>query len=233
MLMLPQVVFLVDIDNTLIDNDGFAADLSVRLCQQFGQSACDSYWSFYAALRARTGYADHLGAVQLFRAGREDDPALPGLSSYLLDYPFWEKIYPRVPVLLKYLRTLGSTVIFADGDMVFQPRKILRSGLWEAVGGRVLVCLHKAAMVDAVQRRFPARHYVMIDDQLQALAAVKAVLAGRVTTILVRQGSDAARTDSSLTPPDIDVGHIGDLCDLQPGDFRPAGLELLAATPSW
>jgi len=150
-----QVVFLLDVDNTLLDNDRFAADLTARLDDDFGKPECERYWSIYAALRDRVGFADYLGALQAFRAGANDDPALLQMSAFLLDYPFGERVYPGALAALEHLRTIGATAILSDGDIVFQPRKIQRSGLWDAVDGRVLVTLHKERRLDLVQSRAP------------------------------------------------------------------------------
>jgi FMN phosphatase YigB (HAD superfamily) len=219
-----SVVFMLDVDNTLLDNDRFAADLTARLDRDFGQLERERYWSIYTDLRDRVGYADYLGALQAFRAGAGDEPALLRMSAFLLDYPFSERVYPRALAALEHLRTIGTTAIVSDGDIVFQPRKIQRSGLWDVVNGRVLVTVHKERRLDLVQRRFPANHYVMIDDKPQLLAAMKRVLAGRLTTAFVRQGHYARESDGLAldSMPDLAVAHIGDLCDVALPDFYAA-----------
>lgn len=224
MLTRVPVVFLLDVDNTLLDNDRFAADLTARLDDDFGKPECERYWSIFGELRDQLGYADYLGALQTFRAGSDDAPALLQMSAFLLDYPFSERLYPRALTAIEHLCMMGTTVILSDGDVVFQPRKIQRSGLWDAVDGRVLVTLHKERMLDKVQRRFPARHYVMIEDKPRLLAAMKRVLAGRLTTVLVRQGHYAAEAAAiAIDPaPDMSVEHIGDLSDLALPDFHAA-----------
>ncbi len=217
-----EIVFLLDVDNTLFDNDRFGADLGERLEQAFGIAGCQRYWSIYNALREELGYADYLWALQKFRAGLDDDlPELLQLSAFVLDYPFAERLYPRALEAVAHLRTLGLPVILSDGDVVFQPRKIQRSDIWEAVDGRVLIYLHKERMLDAMQRRFPAAHYVMIDDKSQLLAAMKRVLGARLTTVFVRQGHYAAESiDAVIDPaPDRSIEHIGDLLDLRLADF--------------
>jgi FMN phosphatase YigB (HAD superfamily) len=218
------VVFMLDVDNTLLDNDRFAADLTARLDDDFGKPECERYWSIYAELRDRLGYADYLGALQAFRAGGNDEPALLRMAAFLLDYPFSERLYPRALAALDHLRTIGATAIVSDGDIVFQPRKIQHSGLWDAVDGRVLVTLHKERRLDLVQRRFPASHYVMIDDKPHLLAAMKRVLAGRLTTVFVRQGHYAtASAGLAIDPaPDLTIERIGDLCALALADFHVA-----------
>lgn len=210
------VVFLLDVDNTLLDNDRFAADLTAWLDRAFGRAQRERYWSIYAGLRDQLGYADYLGALQGFRAGSDDEPALLQMSAFLLDYPFSKRLYPRALDAIRHLRTMGTAVILSDGDIVFQPRKIQRSSLWDAVAGRVLVYAHKERMLDGIQRRFAASHYVMIDDKPQLLATVKRVLGDRLTTVFVRQGHyAAASTRIAIDPaPDVSVEHIGDLCDL-------------------
>jgi FMN phosphatase YigB (HAD superfamily) len=217
-----RVVFLVDVDNTLLDNDRFAADLTAWLDHAFGKAERERYWLIYAERRDKLGYADYLGALQEFRAGSDDEPALLATSAFLLDYRFRERLYPRALAAIEHLRTMGTIVILSDGDIVFQPRKIRSSGLWDAVDGRVLVYAHKERMLDAIRRRFPATHYVMIDDKPQLLAAVKRALAGRVTTVFVRQGRYATESaGTAIEPaPDMTVEHIGDLCDLALPDFH-------------
>lgn len=218
------VVFMLDVDNTLLDNDRFAADLTERLDDDFGKPERERYWSIYAERRDRLGYADYLGALQAFRAGDDDEPALLRMSGFLLDYPFSERLYPRALAALDHLRTIGTTAIVSDGDIVFQPRKIQRSGLWDAVDGRVLVTVHKERRLGLVQRHFPASHYVMIDDKPQLLAAMKRVLTDRLTTVFVRQGHYATESDSlAIDPaPDLTIGRIGDLCDLALAEFHVA-----------
>lgn len=210
------VVFLLDVDNTLLDNDRFAADLTARLDHDFGKAERERYWSIYAGLRDQHGYADYLGALQDFRAACNDESALLQIAAFLLDYPFRERLYPRALAAIEHLRTLGNAVILSDGDIVFQPRKIRRSGLWNAVAGRVLVYVHKERMLDAIQQRFPATHYVMVDDKPQLLAAAKRALGDRLTTLFVRQGhyADALQRAVIDPAPDVIVERIGDLCEL-------------------
>ncbi|HUH06011.1 MAG TPA: HAD family hydrolase [Kofleriaceae bacterium] len=224
MLTPAQVVFLFDVDNTLLDNDRFAADLSARLEQEFGAAGHDRYWALYAKLRDELGYADYLATLQAFRAGRDDDPHLLQMSAFLLEYPFAQRLYPRALEALAHLGTLGLPVVLTDGEVVFQPRKVQRSGIWDAVAGRVLVTLHKQRRLDLVQRRFPASHYVMIEDKPQLLAAMKRVLADRLTTVFVRQGHYATESDHlAIDPaPDLSIERIGDLCELALVDFHSA-----------
>lgn len=223
MLTPAQTVFLFDVDNTLIDNDRFAADLSARLEQKFGAAGHDRYWALYARLRDRLGYADYLTTLQAFRAGLDDDPNLLQMSAFLLEYPFAQRLYPRALEALAHLGTLGLPVVLTDGDIVFQPRKIQRSGIWDVVAGRVLITLHKERRLDLVQRRFPASHYVLIEDKPELLAAMKQVLGARLTTVFVRQGHYAESQSIAIDPaPDVTVKRIGDLCDLALPDFHVA-----------
>ena len=189
-----DIVFLLDVDNTLLDNDRFGADLGARLEQAFGADQRDRYWAIFTALREALSYADYLGALQKFRFGLDDDPQLLQLSSFLLDYPFADRLYPRALEVIGYLNTLGLAVVLSDGDVVFQPRKVQRSGIWDAVGGRVLICVHKEKTLDAMQRRYPARHYVMIDDKRQLLAAMKRSFGETLTTFFVYQGHYATQS---------------------------------------
>jgi len=218
----PAVAFLLDVDNTLLDNDRFTADVSARLDRDFGTPERERYWSIYAELRDQFGYADYLAALQRFRAGVDDEPALLQMSAFLLEYPFADRVYPGARAVFDHLGAMGTTAILSDGDIVFQPRKIQRAGLWDAVGGRVLVTLHKEQQLDLVQRRFPAGHYVLIGDRPDLLAAMKRVLAARLTTVFVRQGHYAAESDGLAIdpPPDLSVARIGDVCELALADFH-------------
>ncbi len=211
------LVFLLDVDNTLLDNDGVQDDLREHLERDFGAASRDRYWSIFEQLRTELGYADYLGALQRYRIAGEgtvmNDPRLLRMSSFLVDYPFPERLYPHALEVITHLHRCGRAVIVSDGDVVFQPRKIQRSGLWHAVQGHVLVYIHKEQMLDDVQRRYPAAHYVMIDDKLRILAAVKQLLQGRVTTVFVRQGHYALDPHNLATypPADLSVERIGDL----------------------
>jgi len=213
-----DVVFLLDCDNTLLDNDRVEEDLREHLAREFGAASRDRYWAILEELRRELGYADYLGALQRYRLEDMCDPRLLLMSSFLVDYPFADRVYLGVLDALRHLRTLGLTVILSDGDVVFQPRKIQRSGLWAAVEGRVLIYVHKERMLDAVAGRFPARHYVMVDDKLHILAMMKKIWRDRVTTVFARQGHYAL-DPANLTaypPADVTVERVGDLvnCNL-------------------
>ena len=208
-----EVVFLLDVDNTLLDNDHIGSDLSHHLAQEFGGKNRDRYWDIFETLRKELGYADYLGALQRYRVETMNDPRLLMMSSFLVDYPFAERLYPGALDLLAHLDHRGRTVILSDGDVVFQPRKIQRSGLWDAVKGRVLIYLHKEHMLADVERRYPARHYVMIDDKLRILRAMKQVWGDRLTTISPRQGHYALdqKNLTAYPPADLTVERIGEL----------------------
>jgi len=210
-----DVVFLLDCDNTLLDNDRVEDDLRDHLAREFGVASRDRYWAIFEQLRAELGYADYLGALQRYRVGNVSDPRLLLMSSFLVDYPFASRLYPGALDVIRHLRTGGLTVILSDGDVVFQPRKIQRSGLWAAVDGRVLIYIHKEQMLDAVAERYPARHYVMVDDKLRILAAMKQTWGDRVTTIFPRQGHYALDRKNIIAypPADLTVDRIGDLVD--------------------
>jgi FMN phosphatase YigB (HAD superfamily) len=210
-----DVVFLLDCDNTLLDNDLVEDDLRDHLAREFGVESRDRYWAIFEQLRAELGYADYLGALQRYRLGDVSDPRLLLMSSFLVDYPFASRLYPGALDVIRHLRTGGLTVILSDGDVVFQPRKIQRSGLWAAVDGRVLIYIHKEQMLEAVAERYPARHYVMVDDKLRILAAMKQHWGDRVTTIFPRQGHYALdrRNMVAYSPADLTVERIGDLVD--------------------
>ncbi|MGZ8233358.1 HAD family hydrolase [Methylobacter tundripaludum] len=210
-----EVVFLLDIDNTLLDNDRIIADLGGHLTHEFGEESRDRYWEIFEALRSELGYADYLGALQRYRTGAMNDPRLLLMSAFLVDYPFADRLYPGALDVIAYLGRWGQTVILSDGDVVFQPRKAQRSGLWDAVEGRVLIYLHKEQMLDDVEQRYPARHYVMVDDKLRILAAMKRIWGDRLTTIFPRQGHYALDPENiaAYPPADITIEHIGDLID--------------------
>ena len=232
MLAAGEVVFLIDVDNTLLDNDRFAADLGARLEQGFGAAARDHYWALFAKLRDEFGYADYLGALEAFRVGLDDDPDLLQMSAFLLEYPFAQRLYPRALETIAHLRTLGLPVILSDGDVVFQPRKVQRSGIWDAVEGRVLIYLHKERALEAMQRRYPAAHYVMIDDKPLLLAAMKQVLGARLTTVFVRQGHYALESAGTTIdpPPDLGIECIGELIGVDMSHFLSVA-SVRAATP--
>jgi hypothetical protein len=216
-----EVVFLLDVDNTLLDNDRFGADLGLRLEQAFGVDQRDRYWAIFAALREELSYADYLGALQKFRAGCDDEADLLQMASFMLEYPFADRLYPRALEAVAHLCTLGLPVVLSDGDVVFQPRKIQRSGIANAVQGRVLIYVHKERELDAMQGCYPARHYVMVDDKMQLLTAMKRVLGQRLTTVFVRQGHYAAESAGTTIdpPPDLAIERIGDLIDHDLSDF--------------
>ena len=220
-----DVVFLLDVDNTLLDNDRVQNDLRAHLANQFGPASRDRYWQIFEALRTELGYADYLGALQRYRLDGMDDPRLLQMSAFLVDYPFADRLYAGALAVIEHLRRFGPTVILSDGDVVFQPRKVQRSGLWEAVEGLVLIYVHKERMLDDVEQRFPARHYVMVDDKLRILAAMKKVLEDRLTTVFPRQGHYALDPQNlaAYPPADLAIGSIGDLinCDF-PALFSPA-----------
>ena len=213
-----DIVFLFDCDNTLLNNDCVVVDLRTHLEREFGAKNRDRYWKIFEALRTELGYADYLGALQRYRVGAMNEPRLLQMSSYLVDYPFADRLYPGSLDAIDHLGTWGSTVILSDGDVVFQPRKIQRSGLWDAVDGRVLIYIHKEQMLDDVEQRYPAHHYVMVDDKLRILTAMKNVWGNRLTTIFPRQGHYALdpRNIANYPAADLTVERIGDLveCDL-------------------
>jgi len=208
-----RLVFLLDVDNTLLDNDAVTGDLRSHLEREFGRASSDRYWSIFEELRKELGYADYLGALQRYRLGDLNDPRLLMMSAFLVDYPFTTRLYPGALDAIAHLRTWGPTAILSDGDVVFQPRKVQRSGLWDRVEGRVLIYIHKEQMLDAVEARYPASHYVMVDDKIRILTAMKAIWKDKLTTVLVRQGHYAldAASVAGYPPADLTVERIGDL----------------------
>jgi FMN phosphatase YigB (HAD superfamily) len=217
-----EVVFLLDVDNTLLDNDRFGADLGERLEQSFGALETRRYWAIFGQLRERLGLADYLGSLQAFRTGLDDHPDLLAMSEFLLEYPFSARLFPRALDAMAHLGSLGRPVVLSDGDIVFQPRKIQRSGIWDAVEGQVMIYVHKERALGQVQQRFPANHYVMIDDKPNLLAAMKSTMKNRLTTVFVRQGHYALAAESkSVQPaPDLTIERIEDLINHTLSDFR-------------
>src|ERR1700704_5904084 len=183
-----DVVYLVDVDNTLLDNDTVIEDLRRHFRDAFGVECEQRYWELFEGLRRELGYADYLGALQRYRVERPREPRLLQISLFLLHYPFADRLYPRALETIAHLRRQAPVVILSDGDVVFQPRKVERSGLWAAVDGAVLIYIHKEQMLDEVARRYPSERYVMVDDKLRILAAMKAIWRDRLTTVFVRQG---------------------------------------------
>jgi FMN phosphatase YigB (HAD superfamily) len=212
--MADDIVFLVDCDNTLMDNDRVQSDLREHLEKEFGAEARDRYWSIYTELFAQLGYADYLGALQRYRIDAMNDPKLLLMAGWLMNYRFADRLYPGALDVIKHLRQWGKVVILSDGDVVFQPRKVEYSGLWDAVEGNVLIYIHKETMLEQIEVAYPARHYVMIDDKVRILAAMKQGWGERLTTVFPRQGHYAFADDvAGYTTPDLAVDRIGDLLD--------------------
>ena len=206
------VVFLFDVDNTLLDNDRVSADLKRYLAKEVGDGRQAQYWKIFEELRAELGYADYLGALQRYRVKHPREPHLLAVSSYLVNYPFANRLFPGSLDALEHVRAFGPTVILSDGDVVFQPLKVHRSGLFEAVEGRVLIYIHKEEELDDVERRHPAAHYVLVDDKVRILAAIKQRWGDRLTTVFPRQGHYALAPDVARHPaPDVTIDRIGEL----------------------
>ena len=220
-----RTVFLVDIDNTLLDNDRIQADLKRHLEREFGAACRDRYWAILEQLFDELGYRDYLGALQRYRVEHPKDIHLLSMSSFLVDYPFANRLYPGSLDVLERFRNWGQTVILSDGDVVFQPRKAERSGIFEAVEGHVLIYIHKEEELDDVERRYAADHYVLVDDKPRILASVKKVWGNRVTTVLPRQGQFALAADAASHRPaaDLTVERIGDLLDYDLPAFIAGG----------
>lgn len=219
-----RAVFLVDVDNTLLDNDQVQRDLQAHLEREFGAACRERYWTILEELFRELGYRDYLGALQRYRVEHPHDAHLLSMSSFLVDYPFANRLYPGALDVLERFRGWGPTVLLSDGDVVFQPRKVERSGLSEAVDGQVLIYIHKELELDDVARRHPAAHYVLVDDKPRILAAVKQFWGAGVTTVFPRQGQYAndAKTVDSLPAPDLTVERIGDLLGYDLTRFLPS-----------
>lgn len=226
------VVFLVDVDNTLIDNDHIAADLKRHLEQAVGHERRERYWAIFEELRIELGYADYLGALQRYRVEYPRDPHVLTVSSFMVNYPFANRLYPNSLDVLKRFRRWGPTVILSDGDAVFQPRKIERSGLQDVVDGKVLIYIHKERELDDVEQRYPADQYVLVDDKLRILTAVKRVWERRVATVFLRQGHYAHDPQELATNPaaDLTVDRIGDLLGYELSTFLTAASRAIDST---
>ena len=219
-----RMVFLIDVDNTLIDNDGIQQDLKDHLERDYGLASRVRYWEILEDLFDELGYRDYLGALQRYRVEHPRQVELLAMSSFLIDYPFAKRLFPGSLELVKRMRASGPTVILSDGDVVFQPRKVERAGLWNAVDGHVLIYIHKEEALDDVERRYPADHYVLVDDKLRILTAVKQFWGDRVTTVFARQGTYAhdAKAIDALPPADVTIERIGDLLDRDLGMLQEA-----------
>jgi hypothetical protein len=217
------IVFLFDVDNTLLDNDRVQADLSEYLEKSYGAAARDRYWTIFEKLRSELGYSDYLGALELYRIEDLHSPKLLRMANWMVDYPFADRLYPGSLEAVKHVQRWGSTVILSDGDAVFQPRKVERSGLWQVFENRVLIYIHKEDELDDVERYYPARRYVMIDDKLRILSEIKRIWGERVTTVFPRQGHYANDPNIVAAYPaaDIQLGKIGDLLDYDLSAFLP------------
>lgn len=222
----PRVVFLLDVDNTLLDNDRVAADLRRHLEREVGRACERQYWAIFERLRAELGYADYLGALQRYRIEHAHDHNLFSISSYLVNYPFANRLYPHSLDVVERCKAWGTPVILSDGDVVFQPRKVERSGLYEAFERNVLIYIHKEHELAEVERRFPADHYVLVDDKLRILTAVKQVWGPRVTTVFPRQGhyADDPTILAAFPAADISLDRIGDLLAYDLHELVSAGL---------
>jgi len=212
-----RIIFLFDVDNTLSDNDRVAADLQHHLLTELGSEGAQEYWRIFEQLRTELGYADYLGALQRYRARHPRAPNLLCVSDFLINYPFAERLFPDALKVIEYVQQWGPAVILSDGDVVFQPLKVRRSGLDNVVSGRVLIYMHKEQELDDVEQRYPAEHYVLVDDKLRILDAAKKFWGARVTTTFVRQGHYATdpKLLASYPPADISIGRIGNLLQYQ------------------
>jgi len=213
------VVFLFDVDNTLLDNDRVTDDLKRHLDGEVGPERARRYWAIFEQLRQELGYADYLGALQRYRSEYPREPRLLTVSRFLINYPFANRLYPNSLDAIQHVKQWGLAVILSDGDVVFQPRKVDCSGLFEAVDGNVLIYVHKETELEDVEQRYPADHYVLIDDKLRILAAVKGAWGSRVTTVFPRQGHYAFDPQilAAYPPADITVERIGDLAGYELG----------------
>jgi len=206
------------VDNTLLDNDRVTNDLKRHLEREVGPERAESYWSIFEQLRTDLGYADYLGALQRYRTEYPHDLRLLTVSRFLVNYPFANRLFPNSLDVIDRVKQWGPAALLTDGDVVFQPRKVDRSGLFEAVDGKVLIYVHKETELADVERRYQSDHYVMVDDKLRILTAIKKIWGSRVTTIFVRQGHYALdpRILAAHPAADVSVERIGDLLQWSP-----------------
>jgi len=218
-----EIVFLFDVDNTLVDNDRVQDDLNAHLAECYGDAVRDRYWAIFEELRGELGYADYLGALERYRIEDLHEPRLLLMSSWLVDYPFADRLYPGALDAVRHVRKWGRPVVLSDGDAVFQPRKVERSGLWKAFDGAILIYIHKEDELADVERLYPAKRYVLIDDKLRILAAVKNVWGDRAVTVFPKQGHYANDPNAlaAFPPADVAVERIGDLVALDRAAFAP------------
>jgi FMN phosphatase YigB (HAD superfamily) len=221
---MPNIVFLFDVDNTLLDNDRVTADLKRHLEQQVGPERQQRYWDFFEQIRNELGYADYLGALQRYRLEYPRDPSLLTVSHFFINYPFATRLYPDSLDAIEHVKQWGTAVILSDGDVVFQPLKVERSGIYEEVNGNVLIYIHKEKELDDVEQRFRADHYVLIDDKIRILTEVKKIWGSRVTTVFPRQGHYALNPKilAAYPPADISINRIGDLLQFSLDSFLAA-----------
>jgi hypothetical protein len=216
-----NLVFLFDVDNTLLNNDHVTADLKNHLQQQVGSERQQRYWDIFEQIRTELGYADYLGALQRYRIEYPRDPGLLTVSHFFINYPFATRLYPDSLDAIEHVKQWGKAAVLSDGDVVFQPLKVERSGIYEAVNGNVLIYIHKEQELEDVERRFPADHYILIDDKIRILTDVKKIWGDRVTTVFPKQGHYALdpKIVNAYPPADITIARIGELLDYDEKSF--------------
>lgn len=212
-----ETVFLFDVDNTLLDNDRVTKDLKRFLDKEVGAERSSSYWAIFEELRSELGYADYLGALQRYRIKHHFSANIIAVSTFMVNYPFANRLFPNSLDVLEKCSELGTVVILTDGDVVFQPRKIERSGLYEAVGGKILIYIHKETELADIERRYPAERYILVDDKVRILSSMKESWGDRLTTVFPRQGHYAfdAEQVAKYSTPDYTVERIGEVLDIE------------------
>jgi hypothetical protein len=203
-----DLVFLLDVDNTLLDNDRAKEDMAARVEDLVGAERAARWWELYEQVRQETDVVDYPRTLTRYRAVFPDEPRFPHLADFILGLPYAGYVYPGALETLTYLRTLGTTVIVSDGDAVYQAAKIARAGLAAAVDDHVLIFLHKEGRIEDVRQRYPAEHYLLIDDKLRILARLKGILGDLVTTLHVAQGHYASSERGIYPAADLEVPSI-------------------------
>lgn len=215
------VVFLLDMDNTLLDNDAVKTDMASQLKELLGDELAERFWNEYEEVRRLTGVVDLPLTFERFEHYMPDAATMTRVRAIIMEYPFATRVFPDTLPAIAHMHELGLPVIVSDGDTTYQPRKIALSGLAEAVNWQAVIYSHKEDHLDEILRRWPARFYVMVDDKARILAATKRRIPNRVVTVQVRQGHYAQATAHFAPPPDLTLASIGDIRTLTTANFEP------------
>lgn len=218
--MKSPLVVLCDVDNTLLNDNRIVSDLCDFLLDKLGEQGAKQYWTHFEALSQSLGYADYLGALQRARDEHPHEMHFIAITNFLLTYPFSERLFPRALDVIDHVACWALPVIVSDGDVVLQPIKLHRAGLARKVQDRVLVYIHKEKELDDIMQRYPATHYVFVEDNLSILSSVKREWGQRVTTIHIRPHGHPPDEGRTALQPDITLNDIGDMLRINEADLR-------------